>query len=103
MILGLKGTAHASEALDFLRTRRRRRVFLQVGSLLVILGASFYFLRNFLQERKLVEAIKERKARLDGTGESWVLPLKWREVEEQAGLTDGLPECKRVMLYKFSE
>lgn len=100
---GIKGTAHASEALDFLRTRRRRKVFLQSAIIVFILGASFYFLRQFLQERKLVEAIKERKARLDGTGESWVLPLKWREVEDQVGLTDGLPECKRVMLYRFSE
>ncbi|BGP16409.1 hypothetical protein JCM10213_004035 [Rhodosporidiobolus nylandii] len=50
---------------------------------------------------------KERKARMQGAGESWILPRKYREASIEAGegeVTLGgetLPECKRVMLFTF--
>ncbi|GAA6038154.1 hypothetical protein JCM8097_005765 [Rhodosporidiobolus ruineniae] len=56
----------------------------------------------------LAHQLKLRKARMENAGESWILPRKWREAHIEAGegeVTVGgetLPECKRVMLFKFS-
>ncbi|GAA5900075.1 uncharacterized protein JCM6883_006084 [Sporobolomyces salmoneus] len=46
---------------------------------------------------------EERKRMMQGSGEAWILPKKWRE-SENGSLEGGetLPECKRVMLFKFS-
>ncbi|GAA5983618.1 hypothetical protein JCM11641_007301 [Rhodosporidiobolus odoratus] len=52
---------------------------------------------------------KERKARMQGAGESWILPRKWREAHVEAGegevtvAGETLPVCKRVMLFTFSD
>ncbi|KAM0753097.1 hypothetical protein T439DRAFT_286646 [Meredithblackwellia eburnea MCA 4105] len=40
-----------------------------------------------------------RKAQLSGTGESFVLPKRWRDAEVLDG--DSIPPCRRVMLFKF--
>lgn len=58
-----------------------------------------YLISNFYFENQLIEKIKERKFRLDGVGESWVLPHRY----EQDAPLEELEECKRVMLFKFSE
>ncbi|GAA5904087.1 hypothetical protein JCM5296_000330 [Sporobolomyces johnsonii] len=57
-------------------------------------------------DSSLAHRTKERKALMEGSGESWILAKRWREY----GAGDGpvslghetLPECKRVMLFKFS-
>lgn len=45
---------------------------------------------------------EDRKALMDGSGEAWILPKRWREGETSVG-GETLPECKRVMLFKFTE
>ncbi|GAA6061475.1 hypothetical protein JCM10212_002554 [Sporobolomyces blumeae] len=48
----------------------------------------------------------DRKALMDGSGEAWILPKRWREYGAGEGPVsigaETLPECKRVMLFKFS-
>ncbi|GAA6016051.1 hypothetical protein JCM11491_000653 [Sporobolomyces phaffii] len=50
---------------------------------------------------------EDRKALMDGSGEAWILPKRWREVGAGPGPVslggETLPECKRVMLFKFSD
>ncbi|GAA5942177.1 uncharacterized protein JCM15063_002031 [Sporobolomyces koalae] len=49
----------------------------------------------------------DRKALLDGSGEGWILPKRWRQVGPgqgpvSLGSGETLPECKRVLLFRFS-
>lgn len=49
---------------------------------------------------------KHRKQAMAGSGESWILPRKWRDIQAGEGDVtlngETLPVCKRVMLFKFS-
>lgn len=48
---------------------------------------------------------KHRKQAMAGSGESWILPRKWRDIQAGEGDVtlngETLPVCKRVMLFKF--
>ncbi|KAK4056649.1 hypothetical protein OIO90_002201 [Microbotryomycetes sp. JL221] len=61
------------------------------------------------------QLVQQRRLKLKGIGESHVLPKRWRQFNqddlnstmtsngvESATLADGLPQCKRVLLFKFS-
>ena len=58
----------------------------------------------------LERARLERKTRRQGAGEPWILPKRWRDQqggddnrdEGNDGERESLPECRRVMLFKFS-
>jgi hypothetical protein len=56
-------------------------------------------------QRRVSYLSRQRKARLSGVGESFVLPKRWRDYDA-GDLTipvgeESLPECKRVLLYVF--
>ncbi|GAA5886072.1 hypothetical protein JCM6882_004253 [Rhodosporidiobolus microsporus] len=73
----------------------------------VALFLLLHFSHPLLFGDSLAAQAKERKTRMQGAGESWMLPRKWRHVQAGEGeVTEGgetLPECKRVMLFKFSD
>ncbi|GAA6007052.1 hypothetical protein JCM10207_009185 [Rhodosporidiobolus poonsookiae] len=77
------------------------------GSLALFL--LIHFSHPVLFGDSLAQHAKERKTRMQGAGESWILPRKWREAHIEAGegeVTVGgetLPECKRIMLFRFSD
>lgn len=63
------------------------------------------------QKGALERARLERKTRRQGAGEPWILPKRWRDQqggddnrdeEKNDGERESLPECRRVMLFKFS-
>ncbi|GJN90586.1 hypothetical protein Rhopal_003598-T1 [Rhodotorula paludigena] len=57
--------------------------------------------------RAVAAEAKHRKAHMAGAGESWILPRKWRDVTAGEGDVtlngETLPECKRVLLFRFSD
>ncbi|KAK4702217.1 hypothetical protein P7C70_g4014, partial [Phenoliferia sp. Uapishka_3] len=57
--------------------------------------------RTALRSRRVTNTAKWRKAALglEGTGESFVLPKRWRETSRVGG--DSLPDCRRVLLFSF--
>lgn len=52
-------------------------------------------LKHLLRTRKVSQVAKWRKAQLGsvGTGESWVIPKRWRDSPVVGG--ESLPVCKR--------
>lgn len=88
-----------SDTFDFLKARKRKKTLIQITIGSLVLVTLIYVFLNFYSENKLQTLEIERKFRLDGTGESWVLPHRY---EEESALVE-LEECKRVMLFKFSE
>jgi hypothetical protein len=72
---------------------------------IVPFGLAVYLIAHWVSLRaasaSIDSAIAARRARLGAVGESHVLPKRWRE---KSDLTDDeLPECKRVLLFEFSE
>ncbi|GAA5962924.1 hypothetical protein JCM3765_005922 [Sporobolomyces pararoseus] len=45
----------------------------------------------------------ERKSLMEGSGEAWILPKRWRDDSQIPLGGETLPECKRVMLFQFSD
>ena len=45
----------------------------------------------------------ERKSLMEGSGEAWILPKRWRDDSQIPLGGETLPECKRVMLFQFSK
>lgn len=72
---------------------------------IVPLGLTLYLAVNWMSRRdhaaSLESAILARRARLGAVGESHVLPKRWRE--RNVLTDDELPECKRVLLFQFTE
>ncbi|BGP55564.1 hypothetical protein JCM8202v2_003169 [Rhodotorula sphaerocarpa] len=63
-----------------------------------------YFASNSSQN--IAAQAQHRKSLMAGAGESWILPRKWRDVHAGEGDVtlngETLPECKRVLLFRFS-
>lgn len=63
-----------------------------------------YFASNSSQN--IAAQARHRKSLMAGAGESWILPRKWRDVHAGEGDVtlngETLPECKRVLLFRFS-
>jgi hypothetical protein len=91
--------------LSSLQSRRRRKLLLRVALFLSALFLVYQFLSTWTYDHKVSTLIKARKARLEGTGESHVLPKRWREHDAGEAVVSGeaLPMCKRVLLFKFTK
>lgn len=93
------------DAFSRLPPRLALRVVLAALALFLV----FHFTGPILFGDLLSSSQKLRKERMAGAGESWILPARWREANVEAGegeVTLGgetLPECKRVMLFRFSK
>ncbi|GAA5850485.1 hypothetical protein JCM8547_001889 [Rhodosporidiobolus lusitaniae] len=93
-----------SSSKPFLPPRLALRVLLAALALFLLL----HFVSPVLFGDSLAARAQERKEKMQGAGESWILPRKWREAHVEAGegeVTAGgetLPECRRIMLFKFS-
>ncbi|ORY89385.1 hypothetical protein BCR35DRAFT_300547 [Leucosporidium creatinivorum] len=87
-----------------LPTSRQLSRLIRLFLLLTSLFSLWHFLISPWSHQKQVQSlIKSRKLRLQGVGESHVLPKRWRDSMSTGGGGKGeLPECKRVMLFKFS-
>ncbi|BGO91596.1 hypothetical protein NBRC10512_008043 [Rhodotorula toruloides] len=85
--------------------RPRLAVRLIAGSL--ILFAVLHFGPSLMSPsaQSIAAQAKHRKQAMAGSGESWILPRKWRDIQAGEGDVtlngETLPVCKRVMLFKF--
>lgn len=97
-------TTDPADALASLSSRKQR---VQLAKLAVALLSVFLLYRcvsPWIYDTQVTNQIKARKMRLQGVGESHVLPKRFRD--EVAGLGtkgEALPECKRVLLFTFSK
>lgn len=96
--------SNSTDALEFLNKRKRRKLIVQFTIVFIFLSIILYLLKSLYNENTLQSKIKERKLRLDGIGESWVLPHRYEEESvTNTNILEELEECKRVMLFKFTE
>lgn len=93
-----------TDALASLTSRNQRTNLVRaVTALGVVFLVYTFILSPFTSSTNVAHAIKQRKARLAGVGESHVLPKRWREGHSAVGGSrETLPECKRMLLFKFS-
>lgn len=89
------------DAFHSLNQRQQRSLAIKFVLALAAIGGFVYFVSGFLDGQSAQRAVSQRKHQLE-EGESWILPKRWRD-QDKGNKIDGevLPDCSRVMLYKF--
>jgi hypothetical protein len=89
------------DALQFIDQRRRRSVLVKLLAAGTLIVGSLWLMYGFVEGQRVGRLVGERKHNLVG-GESHILPQRWRE-QGVGNKIDGevLPDCQRVMLFKF--
>lgn len=100
IVASLQLTPGDADVLQAISGKRRRKVIVQGLAALAVLAGLALVVRSVLFHRNVSHTAKWRKHQLAaaGTGESFVLPKRWREVRDGG---DTLPVCKRVLLFTF--
>ncbi|GAA6051715.1 hypothetical protein JCM3770_002697 [Rhodotorula araucariae] len=101
------GDTSAARAGDGPAISPRLAVRLIAGALALFLLLHFIpSLFDTSSSASIAAQAKRRKSQLAGSGEAWILPRKWRDVQAGTGEVtlngETLPVCKRVMLFRLS-